>query len=226
MSLINGMRLVSALSGGAMSSAALTTAIAQPAGLAAWKAAIASPTQRYMLIEDAAARAAWMGSTTASTVFMAFGDAVQELFECADGLSSLLSTQSTLNAMWSSNTVRAQLWRTEVALKAFAGTPSAITAAINSPSKKTVTAWFESASVEKVVLGSGKYFLLGVNVTGGSANVAITGEKKALSSVGVVGTQLYVGVAIVSCFMPLDGRLLAKVNNTSYPVTFHYMEVQ
>lgn len=217
MSLINGMRLVSALSGGSMTSAALTTAIATPAGLAGWKAAVASPAQRAVLIGDKTARTAWLAANTAMAAMFERRDAVRDIFAHTDALKDVASANSPMDEFWKSREARIELWTNEKALKEFDRYGVAVARGLLAGSKQVSTPYLGGSNT--TILSKGRYILLAVGGNGGSVVLTLNAGAKALTGVAWQSVNApYMGTT--PAFMALDGPFLVSGQGT---VSFHYI---
>lgn len=127
MSIITAMRMVAGLSGGTMTTAQLTAALATPAGAAGWKAAVHSPSMARQLVQEPTARNAWVASAGAVNIAFLSRDFMHAWFSHRDALDKLMVTPAYVTTMLQSSEARIALWSHDGALRAL-GTNMSTTA--------------------------------------------------------------------------------------------------
>ena len=220
MSIITAMRMVAGLSGGTMTTAQLTTALATPAGAAGWKAAVHSPSMARQLVQEPTARTAWMASTEAVRMALLSREFMLEWFDHKDALDKLMTTPSTVTAMLASSEARTALWGSDKALRALGANPSALTIARSSAdASPVVTLTYNSntpASARWFAPNFGRIITLG---WGGSTNwIEVTGIRDGSRQPAIFNAPSW-SDATTPIILPLEGTLTTRVEastGTSY----------
>lgn len=226
MSIITGMRLTSALSGGSMTAATLTTALATAAGQAGWKAAVASTHLCSILVNDPTARAAWSASSSASAAFFLHPDAVRRLFGYAIGLEDVLSRAQGSAALFASRVARQLLWASDAALAVFAASSQGKTSARESAVYSLVNVTLATNSTATIPgMAAGRYILLGVSRATNNATLAIEGRRPGSSVGSIAFADAPIGTtATGENIVALQGSATARIG-TSGPLTFYFGSV-
>ena len=122
MGMITAHRITAALLGGSMSGAQLETLLGTASGLAGWKLCVATDSMRNLLMADATAKTAWMGSGKAVDAMAALStDGAAAIADDSTLMASVFNTAARADAWFASATTRAAIWTSDKALTALAG---------------------------------------------------------------------------------------------------------
>lgn len=217
MGMITAHRITAALLGGSMSGAQLETLLGTASGLAGWKLCVATDSMRNLLIADATAKTAWMGSGKAVDA-MALGALISADVAAASAADSTLingvfSTATRADAWFASAVGRAAIWTSDNALTALAGSATG-KARARACAKYTVHTMPGSSSEQTFPEPMGtpgeKFILIGWGMSTGSASITLSGRREGSTAgllSGNVGTS---PTAAIDNVMAMKGPVKAN----------------
>lgn len=216
MGMITAHRIAAALLGGSMSGAQLETLLGTTSGLAGWKFCAATESMRNLLIADATAKTAWMGSGKAVDAMAALSaDSAAVIAAESTLMASVFNTAARADAWFASATARAAIWASDTALTALAGSATGksrarvcakyVTQAMaGSVSEQTLSNPFGETGAKFILIGWG---------TNAGGNLTISGRRESSAVGSLTG---YVGVnttATLDNMVALLGPVKANIQS-------------
>lgn len=216
MGMITAHRITAALLGGSMSGAQLETLLGTASGLAGWKLCAATESMRNLLVADATAKTAWMGS----------GKAVDAMAQLSADIATIVAADSTLmagafdtaaraDAWFSSATTRAAIWNSDTALTALMASATG-KARARACAKYTVRSIFGNGMEQAFPAPLGTIGAKGILVGWSQVNggtVSFSG-RKAGSTIGTLSASLVTGVtAATDNVVALEGPVKTSIPN-------------
>lgn len=218
MSTVAGLRLVSSIISGGMTSASLTAAITPAQGLAGWKSAINSPVQRTLLVNDKAARTVWMGSAKAFEAWLQQPEAVRDLLRIPEAVTELVANSAALDLFWSSRIARFELWTCDDALNKFDKSALAMERA------------HACADVKMNAVASSAYFNFGrilfISGTAGVAGVTVSLYGRRAISSGGTTTAISAGANARATFLcAVDAKPSNVISSNGVGIQLRYLMI-
>ena len=217
MGMITAQRIAAALLGGSMSGAQLETLLGTASGLAGWKLCVATDSMRNLLIADATAKTAWMGSGKAVDAMAALSaDSAAVIAAESTLMASVFNTAARADAWFASATARAGIWTSDTALTALAGSATG-KARARACAKYTVHTMpgrgSEQTFPEPMGTPGEKFILIGWGVNTGPISITLSGGREG-STVGLLSG--YVGTsptAAIDNVMAMKGPVKANFSS-------------